>query len=203
MKRFESHRTITSLTSCSISSHKLLSIRRLATSYPSTPWLQIHGAMKCVKQRHKLRHFTQWFASFYAVKCVKWPCVLPCFTQWHATNHFTLYYQQRRHLQLTPKQHPPFPWLTTPLPLRRTIGSCSWSLRNEESKGLRMRLCMPYTILPLIINNATLIIVSPCNSVRVVFLIARGWRGTSLPRVNVRKEIQRHRCWAFFEKTWL
>ena len=25
-------------------------------------------------------------------------------------------------------------------------------------------------------------------------LIARGWRGTSLPRVNVRKEIQRHRC---------
>ena len=36
-----------------------------------------------------------------------------------------------------------------------------------------------------------------CNSVRVVPLIARGWRGTSLPRVNVRKEIQRHRCWVF------
>ena len=41
------------------------------------------------------------------------------------------------------------------------------------------------------------------NSVRVVFLIARGWRGTSLPRVNVRKEIQRHRCWAFSEKARL
>ena len=38
---------------------------------------------------------------------------------------------------------------------------------------------------------------SPRNSVRVVLLIARGWRGTSLPRGNVRKEIQRHRCWAF------
>ena len=35
---------------------------------------------------------------------------------------------------------------------------------------------------------------SPRNSVRVVLLIARGWRGTSLPRGNVRKEIQRHRC---------
>ena len=32
------------------------------------------------------------------------------------------------------------------------------------------------------------------------FLIARGWRGTSLPRVSIRKEIQRHRCWAFLRK---
>ena len=40
-------------------------------------------------------------------------------------------------------------------------------------------------------------ILSSRNSVRVVLLIAQGWRGTSLPRVNVRKEIQRHRCWAF------
>jgi len=88
MKQFESQRTITSLASCFLSSHKLLSIRRLAASYPSTPWLQIHGAVKCVKQRYKLRYFTQWFASFHAVKCVKWPCVLPCFTQWHAINHF-------------------------------------------------------------------------------------------------------------------
>ncbi|WP_278509168.1 hypothetical protein [Segatella salivae] len=32
------------------------------------------------------------------------------------------------------------------------------------------------------------------NSVRVVLLIAQGWRGTSLPWVNVRKEIQRRRC---------
>ena len=43
-------------------------------------------------------------------------------------------------------------------------------------------------------------ILSPRNSVRVVPLIARGWRGTSLPRVNVRKEMQRRRCWAFSEK---
>ena len=42
-----------------------------------------------------------------------------------------------------------------------------------------------------------------CNSVRVVLLIARGWRGTSLPRVNVRKEIQRHRCCAFSKKAWV
>ena len=42
-----------------------------------------------------------------------------------------------------------------------------------------------------------------CNSVRVVLLIAQGWRGTSLPRVNIRKEIQRHRCWAFSEKARL
>ena len=202
-KRFESQRAIASLASCSISSHKLLSIRRLAASHPSTPWLQIHGAVKCVKQRCKLRHFTQWFASFHAVKCLKWPCVLPCFTRWNATNRFTFNSQQYHHPKVTPKQLLSFSWLITPLPLRGTIGRCSWSLRNEESKGLRMRLCMPYTILPLIINNATLIIVSPCNSVRVVFLVARGWRGTSLPRVSIHKEIQRHRCWAFFEKTWL
>ena len=42
---------------------------------------------------------------------------------------------------------------------------------------------------------------SPRNSVRVVPLIARGRRGTSLPRVNIRKEIQRHRCWAFSVKS--
>ena len=53
---------------------------------------------------------------------------------------------------------------------------------------------MTQTILRFIINNATLTIISPRNSVRVVFLIVRGWRGTSLPRVNIRKEIQRHRC---------
>ena len=44
---------------------------------------------------------------------------------------------------------------------------------------------------------------SSCNSVRVVLLIARGWRGTSLPRVNIRMEIQRHRCWAFSVKSRL
>ena len=41
---------------------------------------------------------------------------------------------------------------------------------------------------------------SPRNSVRVVLLIAQGWRGTSLPWVSIRKEIQRHRCWAFLRK---
>ena len=42
-----------------------------------------------------------------------------------------------------------------------------------------------------------------CNSVRVVLLIARGWRGTSLPRVSIRKGIQRHKCWAFSMKARL
>ena len=42
-----------------------------------------------------------------------------------------------------------------------------------------------------------------CNSVRVVLLIARGWRGTSLPRVSIHKEIQRRRCCAFSEKARL
>ena len=45
-----------------------------------------------------------------------------------------------------------------------------------------------------IINDISITITSPRNSVRVVLLIARGWRGTSLPRVNVRKGIQRRRC---------
>ena len=58
----------------------------------------------------------------------------------------------------------------------------------------RLRDTGSYLIFRLIINKATLTIVSPCNSIRVVLLIARGWRGTSLPRVNIRKEIQRHRC---------
>ncbi|MBW4907015.1 hypothetical protein KZY75_03485 [Prevotella salivae] len=53
---------------------------------------------------------------------------------------------------------------------------------------------LPQIILPFIINDATHTIVSPRNSVRVVLLIARGWRGTSLPRVSIRKEIQRRRC---------
>ena len=49
----------------------------------------------------------------------------------------------------------------------------------------------------------TIKMLSPRNSVRVVLLIARGWRGTSLPRVNVRMGIQRHRCWAFSIKARL
>ena len=135
----------------------------------------------------------------FIVSCDKKQQSMHLFT----TTHFTLYYQQHHLPQLTLKQLSPFSWLTTPLSLRRTIGRCSWSLRNEESKGLGERLCLPYTITPLIFSNTTLTIVSPRNSVRVVFLIARGWRGTSLPRGNVCMEIQRHRCWAFSEKTWL
>ena len=42
-----------------------------------------------------------------------------------------------------------------------------------------------------------------CNSVRVVLLTALGWRRMSLPWVHVRKEIQRHRCWAFSVKARL
>ena len=53
---------------------------------------------------------------------------------------------------------------------------------------------MTQLILRFIINIIVTTIISSRNSVRVVLLIARGWRGTSLPRVNVRKEIQRHRC---------
>ena len=49
-------------------------------------------------------------------------------------------------------------------------------------------------ILRFIINDITAIIVLSRNAVGVVLLIARGWRGTSLPRVNIRKEIQRRRC---------
>ena len=53
---------------------------------------------------------------------------------------------------------------------------------------------MTQIVLRFMINHATPKIVSSRNSVRVVFLIARGWRGASLPRVNDRKEIQRRRC---------
>ena len=62
---------------------------------------------------------------------------------------------------------------------------------------------MTQIILRFIINHVIFTIDSSRNSVRVVLLIARGWRGTSLPRVNVRKEIQRRRCCAFSMKAWL
>ena len=64
--------------------------------------------------------------------------------------------------------------------------------RGRQRAGVR--LCLPQIISPLILNHVALIIVSSRNSVRVVFLIARGWRGTSLPRVSIHKEIQRRRC---------
>ena len=150
-----------------------------------------------------MRHFTARFASFYRVKWVRLSSEMRQITRWFAVFYFTFHYQQHHHSLLTSKQLPPFPRLITPLSLRRTIGRCSWSLRNEESKGLGVRLYLPYTIVPFIINHAAPIIVSSRNSVRVVLLIARGWRGTSLPRVNVRKEIQRRRCWAFSVKSRL
>ena len=70
-------------------------------------------------------------------------------------------------------------------------------LQNASNDHMFCRILhdeMTQIILRFIINDISIAITSPCNSVRVVLLIARGWRGTSLPRVNVRKEIQRHRC---------
>ena len=143
------------------------------------------------------------FVLFHTIICVISSCKTRQIARWFAPNHFTFNYQQHQYHQLTSKQFPPFQEVTTPLSLRRTIGRCSWSLRNEESKGLGERLCLPYIILRFIINHVTLTIVLSRNSVRVVPLIARGWRGTSLPRVNVHKEIQRRRCWAFSMKACL
>ena len=77
-----------------------------------------------------------------------------------------------------------------------------FAISERNAVGV-VSFCFPYTILPLIINYITLTIVSSCNSVRVVLLIARGWRGTSLPRVSIHKEIQRRRCWAFSMKACL
>ena len=34
----------------------------------------------------------------------------------------------------------------TPLPLRGTVGRCSLSLRNEESKGLEERLLLSFSL---------------------------------------------------------
>ena len=70
-------------------------------------------------------------------------------------------------------------------------------LQNASNDHMICRILhdkMPQIILRFIINDISIAITSPCNSVRVVLLIARGWRGTSLPRVNDRKGIQRCRC---------
>ena len=56
------------------------------------------------------------------------------------SHHFIFNYQQRYHPQLPFKQPPPFPWLTTPLSLRRGAGG--------EAR-------FPYIISSLIINNIT------------------------------------------------
>ena len=70
-------------------------------------------------------------------------------------------------------------------------------LQNASNDHMICRILhdeMTQIILRFIINNIVTTIISSRNSVRVVLLIARGWRGTSLPRVNIRKEIQRRRC---------
>ena len=77
-----------------------------------------------------------------------------------------------------------FQWIYSPL----------WMLQRRNPVG----------IMPISQRNLpTLWMRSPRNSVRVVLLIARGWRGTSLPRVNIHMEIQRHRCWVFSVKAHL
>ena len=70
-------------------------------------------------------------------------------------------------------------------------------LQNASNDHMICRILhdeMTQIILCFIINIIVTTIISSRNSVRVVLLIARGWRGTSLPRGNVRKEIQRRRC---------
>ena len=70
-------------------------------------------------------------------------------------------------------------------------------LQNASNDHMICRILhdeMPQIISRFIINDISITITSSRNSVRVVLLIARGWRGTSLPRVNVRKEIQRCKC---------
>ena len=70
-------------------------------------------------------------------------------------------------------------------------------LQNASNDHMICRILhdkMTQTILCLILNHIALTIVSTHNSVRVVLLIAWGWRGTSLPWVSIRKEIQRCKC---------
>ena len=70
-------------------------------------------------------------------------------------------------------------------------------LQNASNDHMFCRILhdkMTQTISRFIINHVIFTIDSSRNSVRVVLLIVRGWRGTSLPRVSIRKEIQRHRC---------
>ena len=70
-------------------------------------------------------------------------------------------------------------------------------LQNASNNHMFCRILhdeMTQSISRFIINDISITITSPRNSVRVVLLIARGWRGTSLPRVSIRKEIQRCKC---------
>ncbi len=63
-------------------------------------------------------HFASFRAVFSPISSGKMPQIMRPF----AANHFTFHYQQHHYLQLTPKQLPPFPRLTTPLPLRGGAG---------------------------------------------------------------------------------
>ena len=70
-------------------------------------------------------------------------------------------------------------------------------LQNASNDDMICRILhdeMTQIISRFIINHVIFTIDSSRNSVRVVLLIAQGWRGTSLPRVNIRKEIQRCKC---------
>ena len=58
------------------------------------------------------------FLPFHPIIYVISLCKTRHITRWFALNHFTLHYQQHCHPQLPFKQPPPFPRLTTPLPLR-------------------------------------------------------------------------------------
>ena len=56
-------------------------------------------------------------ADSAVISIISW-CDLSCFIRWNDANHYSFNYQQYHHPQITPKQLPPFPRLTTPLPLR-------------------------------------------------------------------------------------
>ena len=69
-----------------------------------------------------LRHFVPCFAPFHRVKCHRLCARLPQIMHLFTITHFTLNYQQHQHSSLPFKQLAPFPWLTTPLPLRGGAG---------------------------------------------------------------------------------
>ena len=60
-------------------------------------------------------------ADSAVISIISW-CDLSCFIRWNDANHYSFNYQQYHHPQITPKQLPPFPRLTTPLPLRGGAG---------------------------------------------------------------------------------
>ena len=71
-------------------------------------------------------------------------------TRQTATNHFTFNYQQHHRLQLILKQPPPFPWLTTPLPLRGGAGGEALFPFLYSAKGPGVRLCLYAKFLSII-----------------------------------------------------